>query len=184
MKKVFFLLLASLAWANLATAQKFGFMETDKILEKMPEYATALKELDQLAASWQKEVETLQEELKTLRTKYEVEKILFTNDMKTDAEKKIALKEQEVRELQTKYFGVNGMLFLKRYELMKEPLDKINKATLKVAKKKKLDFLFERNSELFGIIYAKETHNYTDYVLLELGLGEESKDTINNEKKN
>ena len=39
--------------ANFAKAQKFGYIETQLIVEKMPEYKEVKAELDKYAENWQ-----------------------------------------------------------------------------------------------------------------------------------
>lgn len=56
MKKVVLIILA-LALTYFAQAQRFGYVDTEYILDLMPEYKSAQKQLDQLSEDWQKEVE-------------------------------------------------------------------------------------------------------------------------------
>ena len=57
MKKV--LLLACFIGLGIAGfAQKYAIIDTKYILDKMPEYATAQKQLDGFASGWQKEIDT------------------------------------------------------------------------------------------------------------------------------
>ena len=85
----------------------------------------------------------------------------------------IALRESKVRELQKNYFGFKGMLYLKRQELVKPAQDKLFKAVEKVAKEKNLAILFDKSGELV-MVYTNPVHDYTDYVLEELGLGDKN----------
>ncbi|RZK30615.1 MAG: OmpH family outer membrane protein [Hymenobacter sp.] len=62
------------------------------------------------------------------------------------------------------------LLFKKRVELNKPAQDKIFDAVEKVVKLRKLDFMFDRNGDL-TMLYANPTHDYTEFVLEELGLG-------------
>ena len=45
---------------NFVSAQKFGYIDSDFILGKMPDYKKAQDEIDQLSVGWQKEVEEMQ----------------------------------------------------------------------------------------------------------------------------
>ena len=44
-------------------AQKFAFIDTDYILNQIPEYTKAQKDLDDLAEKWQKEIEAKYNEI-------------------------------------------------------------------------------------------------------------------------
>lgn len=87
---------------------------------------------------------------------------------RTDAIKK---KETDLKEYQKKVFGVEGLLFLKKQELIKPIQDKIWDAVDKVAKKNSLAIVFDKSGELV-MIYTDPRYDYTDFVLDELGLGD------------
>jgi outer membrane protein len=180
MKKTLIIsLFALLAWT--ADAQKFGYIDSQEILDKMGEYKQAQQDLDKAALSWQKEVEALQKTVVQKRLALEAEKVLFTEDMKKQKEAEIKAEEDKVREQQNKIFGVDGLLFRKRQELMKPIQDKIYVASQKVAKAKKLAFIFDKSGDLV-MIFADPTHDYTDYVLEAMGLSEK-KDPKTDDKK-
>lgn len=150
-------------------AQRFGYVDTQKIVEKMPEYATAQGELDKMTQQWQSELEDKQKALSKMRLDFETEKLLLTDDMRRQRMSELEAKEKEIRDFQTKTFGVEGLLFQKRVELMKPIQDKLAEAMARVARKRKLSFLFDRASDL-SIVYADPTHDYSDIVMEELGL--------------
>ncbi len=152
-----------------AYAQRFGYVDTQKIVEKMPEYATAQGELDKMTQQWQSELEEKQKALGKMRLDFETEKLLLTDDMRRQRLAEVEAKEREIRDFQTKIFGVEGLLFQKRVELMKPIQDKLAEAMAKVARKRKLSFLFDRAGDL-SIVYADPTHDYSDIVMEELGL--------------
>jgi hypothetical protein len=41
---------------NFVNAQRFGYIDTDYVLNKMPEYNKAQEEINQLSEAWEKEV--------------------------------------------------------------------------------------------------------------------------------
>ncbi|MEN7550908.1 OmpH family outer membrane protein [Rapidithrix thailandica] len=151
--------------------QRFGYIDTQVILEKMPEYQEAEKELDRLAMNWQNEIDQMKKQLDSLKENYQAEEILLTPELKKEYLAEIKLKEDELREFQSNTFGYEGLLFLKRQELMKPIQDKLFKAAEKVAKQKKLSIVFDKAGDLV-MLYTDPRHNYTDYVLEELGLGD------------
>jgi outer membrane protein len=91
--------------------------------------------------------------------------------MKNERLAEIAKKEEEVKEYHKKVFGVDGLLFLKKKELIKPIQDKVFEAVEKVAKEHRLQAVFDKSGELV-LIYTDPTQDYTDYVLEELGLGD------------
>ena len=165
-------LLALLLLSSFAPAwgQKFGYIDTEFIMGKMPEYAQAQTELAKLTDTWQKEIETQKKDLDQLYRTYQNEEVVLTEAAKKKRQAEIQLKEQEIKTYEAKQFGYEGQLFKKRVELNKPAQDKIFDAVEKVVKARKLDFIFDRNGDL-TMLYANPTHDYTEFVLEELGLG-------------
>jgi outer membrane protein len=167
--KYLFLGLFLTFFAHLTFAQRFGYVNSQLIVDKMPQYNEAKKEIDQVTVEWQKEIDILQQDLSNLRAAFEAEKVLFTDEMKQKRATEISEKEGEVRALQTKYFGFDGELFKKREQLLKNLQDKVFEATKKVARKRKLHFIFDKASDL-SIVYSDPTYDFTQDVLVEMGL--------------
>ena len=156
---------------NFAIAQKFGYIDSDFILNKMPEYAKAQGEIDQLSSSWQKEIEEMQKKVEGLYSSFQAEQVLLTEAMKQERLDEIKKKESELKDYQKKVFGFGGLFFLKKQELIKPLQDKVFDATGKVAKANRLAIIFDKAGELV-MIYTDPRHDYTDFVLEELGLGD------------
>ena len=156
---------------NFAIAQKFGYIDSDFILNKMPEYAKAQSEIDQLSSSWQKEIEEMQKKVEGLYSSFQAEQVLLTEAMKQERLDEIKKKENDLKDYQKKVFGFGGLFFLKKQELIKPLQDKVFDATGKVAKANRLAIIFDKAGELV-MIYTDPRHDYTDFVLEELGLGD------------
>lgn len=176
MKKNFLTFLFILAIFGTASAQKFGYIDSEYILKKMPEYQEAQKELDRLSMNWQKDIEEKKQEVDKLKADFQAEEVLLTDLMKEERLEEIQEKEKDLKEYQKKIFGFDGLIFLKRQELIKPVQDKLYEAVEKVAKAKRLQILFDKAGDLV-MIYTNPIHDYTDYVLEELGLGDPN-DTI------
>ncbi len=156
---------------NFAQGQKFGYIDTNFVLSKMPEYAKAQSEIDQLSSGWQKEVEDMSKNVETLYSSLKAEEVLLTDEMKGERMDVIHKKEAELKEYQRKVFGFGGLFFLKKQELIKPLQDKVFEAVEKVAKQNRLAIIFDKSGELV-MIYTDPRHDYTDFVLEELGLGD------------
>jgi len=166
-------------WAPVQ-AQKFGYVDTKFVLSKMPEYKTAQGDIDKVSSQWEKEISEKFAEVEKLRKEYMAEEILMTEDMKKERMQVIVDKEKKAKEQQKKVFGFEGLLFLKRQELVKPVQDKVYEAVEKVCKQKKVAVMFDKSGDLV-MLYTDPKHDYTDYVLEELGLGDTA-DVIDNKK--
>lgn len=171
MKKLFLLLSIVVGCSTAIYAQKIGYVDTEYILSQMPEYKEAQSEIDQLAQSWQGEIQQMYKVIEGMYNEYKAEEVLLTNEMKQERLDEIQNKETEVKEYHNKVFGAGGLYFLKKQELIKPSMEKVYEAVEKVAKDKKLQFVFDKAGDLV-MIYTNPVHDYTDYVLEELGLGD------------
>jgi len=163
-----------LAWTPDARAQKFGWVDSEFIMGKMPDYAKAQVELSALSGTWQKEIEAQQKDLDKLYRNYQAEEVVLTEPMKKKRQDEILKKEQDIKAYRNKQFGYEGQLFKKRQELNKPVQDKVFEACEKVAKKKQLAVLFDKSGDL-TMLYTNPAHDYTEFVLEELGLGAEDR---------
>ncbi|KAA9325454.1 OmpH family outer membrane protein [Adhaeribacter soli] len=176
MKKILGILFVLLLAAPAAFAQKFGYIDSEFILSKMPAYASAKQEADQFSANWQKEADGLFQEAEKLRKKFQAEEVLLTDEMKKKRLAEIEAKEKEARDFQKKVFGFEGLLFKKRAELIRPVQDNLFEAVEKVSKKKGLQIMFDKSGDL-TMIYTNPVHDYTEFVLEELGLASPEKNT-------
>jgi outer membrane protein len=158
---------------NSVVAQKWGYVDTEYILSKIPEYKEAQDEINTLSLSWDQEIQSMYREIEALYDKLQAEEVLLTVEMKEQRMAEIQLKEEEVKAYHKKVFGYEGLFFLKKKELIKPVQDKVFDAVEKVAKDNRLQMVFDKSGELV-LIYTDPIHDYTDYVLEELGLGDKN----------
>jgi len=160
-----------LGMASVANAQKFGYVDTKYILEKMPEYSEAQSELDGLAKSWETEIQQMYSSIQSMYSTLKAEEVLMTEEMKEQRMSEIKVIEDSVVSYHTKVFGIDGLLFLKRKELVKPMQERVFESVEKVAKDHRLQIVFDKSGGL-TMIYTNPIHDYTDFVLEELGLGD------------
>jgi outer membrane protein len=180
MKKLLVLVFLMSVLSGTAFAQKFGYVDTQYILNQMPEFKQAETEIGQLSIGWQKEIEEMNKEVERLREAFQAEEVLLTDEMREERLAAITEKEKAAKEYQKKIFGYEGLLFLKRQELVKPVQDKIFEAVEKVSKKYRVQFMFDKAGPLV-MIYTDPKHDYTDYVLEGLGLGDKN-DVVDNKR--
>jgi outer membrane protein len=171
MKNIMLSSLILLFTLQICSAQKFGFIDSDIILKQMPEYKKAESDMNEISAKYEKEISGMKSELDKLNIDYKNEEVLLTDEMRQERLALIAEKEKALKAYQKKIFGFDGLIFTERKTAMNKAQDALFVAVEKVVKKYQLQFLFDRSSELV-IIYSNPVHDYTDYVLQELGLGD------------
>lgn len=176
MKNLFLFLLLIFGIGSIVNAQKFGYIDTDYILAQMPEYKEAENEIDQLSKSWHSEIQQRYKEIESMYNELQAEEVLLTSEMKEERLGEIKTREEEVKDYNSKVFGYEGLFFLKKKELMKPVMERVIEATWKVSKAHRIQIMFDKAADLV-MIYTDPTHDYTDFVLEELGYGDEN-DTI------
>jgi outer membrane protein len=163
MKKILLLLAISFLTLSIQ-AQKFAYVDTDYILNKIPDFKQAQDKLDGLSADWQKEIENKYADVEQMYRAYQQEQVLLTDDMKEKREEAIIKKETDAKNLQKKYFGTEGNLYLKRQELIKPIQDKIYDAIQQLAADNKYAIVFDSSSDLI-MLYKNNNYDKSDKVL-------------------
>ncbi|WP_266203225.1 OmpH family outer membrane protein [Pontibacter kalidii] len=176
MKKFLFIFLAGFLLASVSQAQKIGYINSNFILSKMPAFNQVQQEMDKYAEAWQREIEQLQQQADKLKQDYKAEEVLLTDQMKQKRQAEITKKENELRDYQRKVFGYEGMMFKRRQELMRPIQDEVFEAVEKVSKARGVQIMFDKSGDLV-MIYTNPVHDYTEYVLEELGLASDRKNT-------
>ena len=167
MKKLL-LILAIGFLATTTQAQKFSYVDTDYILNKIPEFNQAQDKLDALSADWQKEIENKYADVDQMYRSYQQEQVLLTDEMKVKREEAIIKKEKRAKDLQQKYFGPEGELYIKRQELIRPIQDKISNAIQQLAANNKYAIVFDSSSDLI-MLYKNNNLDKSDKVLDLLG---------------
>lgn len=125
--------------------------------------------MDQYLDKWTTDIRKEYDTVNDMKMKFQQEEILLTPEMKRERQATIQTKEDDLKLLNNKVFGMEGILFQKKKELMKPIMDDIFKACEKVSREKKLMFLFDKAADI-SMIYTDPRHDYTDYVLEALGV--------------
>lgn len=168
MKTFFLALLLVFGTSFVSTAQKYGYIDSDYILENLPEYKEAKEKLDKLAERWTKEIEDRYEVLKKKKEAFAREEVLLPAEEKKKRAEEIEKLETEAMEMQKLRFGVSGDYFQKRQELIKPIQDKVFSAMQKVASNKNFSFIFDKANQS-NLIYADDKFDLSDDVLKEMG---------------
>jgi outer membrane protein len=171
-----FALIALMIFSSVAFAQKYAYVNTEYILENIPEYKSSMQQLDNISLTWQKEIEDRYTIIDKLYKAYQAEQVLLTEEMKKRRQDEITSKEKDVKDLQKQRFGVEGDLFKKKQELIKPIQDKIYNAVKKLATDGSYAVIFDKSSELI-MLYANPKYDKSDDILKALGYNVQKKET-------
>jgi outer membrane protein len=168
---VFSVLIATLiltTYTATAQQQKYAYVDTQYILDNIPEFQDAQDELDEYSKKWQKEIEDNYGKVSEMYQKYQAEAVLLPEDIKRKREEEIIDKEKEVKELQQQYFGKEGDLFKKRQELIQPIQEKVYNAIETIASTSNYSFVFDKAGGM-TLLYGNPKYDISDDVLDEVG---------------
>jgi outer membrane protein len=168
MRQLLFIFFFS-ACALFSQAQRYALIDTRYILDKLPDYKSANKKIEEIAEAWQQEIDLMQADLDKMYRELEVERAMLTPELLKKREDEIYNKEKQVRDLQKKRFGYEGDYFKKKQELVKPLQEKVYNAVQKLASEKMYDFVLDK-SEGITIIFADPKLDKSDDVLKILGI--------------
>lgn len=168
MKKLVLVISAMILASAFTFAQRYAYVDTEYILNNIPEYKDAQTVLDDLSVKWQNEIEQKVAKIDKMYQEYQAEAVLLPEDIKQKREEEIIQKEQEVKELQKKYFGREGELFQKRKELVQPIQERVYNVINEIATTRNMDFVFDKSGSL-SILFADNKLDISDDVLDEVG---------------
>lgn len=166
-------LIILLLFVDIAGAQdqKIGFIDSDVIMQQMPEYSGIEQRLSLLSENWQQEIQEMEDEIADLEREFEAREILFTEEIRQQRLNEIEQKKEELNQYIEEKFGPQGEYFTRQKELL-EPIQRlVFDALTRVATRDSYDFVFDRAEET-RFLFVREEWNLTEEVLLELGIDE------------
>lgn len=165
MGKQWMLTVMLLAAVGFAMAQsKIGHINSEAIMQALPEAIDAQKSLDALVAQWEGELQKMQADWKKKFDEYDKKKLILTDQARADAEKELRDLDQSIADFRNKKFGQNGELFQKQNEVMKPIQNKMFQVLETVAKEDGYDYVFDRSGDIL-VLYANEKNDLTQTVL-------------------
>jgi outer membrane protein len=168
MKKIILTTVVFFFCIVMVHAQKFAYVDSQYILDNLPEYSEAQAQLDEVSAQWQKEIEAKFAEIDKMYQDYQAQAVLLPEDMKKKKEQEIVDKEKEAKNLQRQRFGQGGDLMKKRQELVKPIQEKVYNAIQEIATSSNYSIIFDKSGAL-TILFANPKYDLSDEVLDNLG---------------
>lgn len=163
------ILLFGLFEPAVAQDQKIGFIDSDVILQNMPEYAGIEQRLSLLSDTWQREINEREAELEELELDFQAREILLTDDVRSQRINEINAKRTQIEQLIEQRFGPQGDYFTRQRELLEPIQRQIFDALNTVATRDAFDFVFDRAQDT-KFLFVRQQWNLTDEVMLEMGI--------------
>jgi outer membrane protein len=164
MKKILLALSIVMISGIAARAQRYCVIDSKYILEKIPDYNNAQKQLDVASQGWQKEVDSKMQNIDQMYKSYQAERPMLSEDARKRREDEIVAKEKEAKDLQKKYFGYEGEVFKKRQSLVKPIQDKVYNAVQQYAQNRGYDMVYDKAGGI-TIFYADPKLDKSDEIV-------------------
>ena len=166
MKKSYFFILLFLATTFIFGQRgiKIGYIDTEYILENLPEYNQISKRLEEKAGDWKKEIEERSRKIDQKKESLKSERILLTSEMIEEIEEEILIDEEELSEYQQKRFGPRGDLIIQKQQLIQPIQDQIFNAIRELAKSRNYDFIFDKSADIV-MLYSDKRYDVSDQIL-------------------
>ncbi|GAA4799983.1 OmpH family outer membrane protein [Litoribaculum gwangyangense] len=143
---------------------RIAYIDTEYILENVPEYQEATAQLNDKAEKWKNEIQEKLAVIEQKRKDLSNEKALLTKELIAEREEDINFEEQEILDYQQKRFGPNGDLFIQKKQLMQPIQDQIFAAVQDIGKARNYDIILDKSTT--GImLYSVNQLDLTEQIL-------------------
>ncbi|MGC1203899.1 MAG: OmpH family outer membrane protein, partial [Flavobacteriaceae bacterium] len=165
-KKVLFLLILVSMLSLSLQAQRgvsVAYIDSEFILENVPEYQEASTQLNAKAEKWKNEIAEKLDAIAQKRKDLSNEKALLTAELISEREEDISFEEKEILDYQQKRFGPNGDLFIQKKQLMQPIQDQIFAAVQTIVASRKYDLVLDKSDG--GMLYVADRLDISEQVL-------------------
>ncbi len=143
---------------------RIGYIDTEYILQNVPEYNEATTQLEQKVQKWKGDIDQRMSVIDQKKKELENERVLLTKELYEERQEDIAFEEKEVLDYQQKRFGPSGDLMIQKRQLMQPVQDQIFTAVQEIVANKKYDFVFDKSADVV-MLYAANRFDISELVL-------------------
>lgn len=149
---------------NAQRGVRIGYIDTEYILQNVPEYQEATSQLDKKVLQWKSEIEQKLNVIEQKKKELENESVLLTKELYQERMEDISFEEAEILDYQQKRFGPQGDMIIQKRQLIEPIQDQIFAAVQQIAESKKYDFVFDKSADVV-MLYSAERYDISEQVL-------------------
>ncbi|WP_027125716.1 OmpH family outer membrane protein [Gelidibacter mesophilus] len=150
--------------SNAQRGVRIGYIDTEYILQNVPEYQEATAQLDTKVLQWKSDVEQRMAEMAQKKLQLNNERVLLTQELYEERFEDITFEEKEILDYQQKRFGPNGDLMIQKQQLIQPIQDQIFAAVQEIASSNEYDFIFDKSADVV-MLYSAERFDISERVL-------------------
>lgn len=151
--------------ANAQSKQKFGHIDSQKLLEAMPERKAAELELQSYAQQLEAQLQSMMTEFESKLADFQSNELVMSDVIKQSKTEELESLNGRIQKFQQ---DAQNSIVKKENELVKPILDKAKAAIEAVAGDKGYSYVFDTSSGT--LLYQPESDNILPFVITHLGL--------------
>ena len=155
MKKLIVLFVLAIAATGSVQAQSsYVFVDSEAIFKSLDDYNAAIKQLDDLSAQYQKNIDEAYATLDQMYETYQSQKGYLSEINRNAREEEIIKREKDIKKYQQEVFGPEGDLIKKRLELIKPIQERVFAAINQYAEANQITMAIDRANNQTLLYYA------------------------------
>ncbi len=152
-----------------AIAQKFAFVQSQRVLAEYQEYIDVQNRLGGIRNGYEAEYQQMVKEYNDMIGEIESQSLLLSPEKKQEKMRQAQDKALAIEKYKYDKLGPEGEFYRKNLEFTKPIIDKINKLIAKIGEDEGYDFIFDASSG--ALLHAMPKYDITDQILEELNKG-------------
>ena len=160
-------LIPAVGWAEI----KIGYINSEVVMERLPEMMDVRRTLEQLAQDYQNQAMDRQMKLQKLESDFEKQQLLMSEARKAELQAEYQEKVRQLQAFTQEKLGPEGELARKQVQLLEPILSKINDAVRTLANDEGYDMIIDSPGPggmgYSLVVFAHEKYDLTE-TLLEL----------------
>lgn len=161
---------------------RIGYIDMEYILESVPEYKEASKQLEGKVQRWKQDIDKRQKEIDLISLNLSNERVLLTKELIDEREEEINIKEDEMLQYQQDRFGPSGDLMIQKRQLVQPIQDQVFNIVQEIAEAKKYDFIFDKSADIV-MLFAAKRNDISDLVLRSINRAAKRKEATTKKEK-
>jgi outer membrane protein len=150
--------------------EDIAYIDSQRVLEQLPEYATVQQRLDRLTRQWEQEIAAQRARVDSLQQEFQARVALYPEEERQRRRQEIRSERQKVEQLRQRYFGPQqGRLYQRQQELMQPIQERVLAVVEEIARAEGYDYVLDKSGQA-TFMYANPDLDLTGEVLEELGI--------------
>jgi len=167
--KLVILLALTVLFTVPVLAQKFAYVQSQRILSEYQEYVDVQNKLNEIRNSYDQEYQKMVKEYNDMIEEIDSQSLLLSPEKKQEKMKQAQDKALQIERYKYEKLGPEGELYKKSMEFTKPIIEKINKLIEEVGTQEGYDMIFDASSG--ALVHAMPKYDITDLIIERLNKG-------------